>query len=75
MDGAVSGREDNGFAGLITALEKCVLPGEKPKDKRSFILRRPVIFVCNNLYCRALKPLREVALQIRIRESSQDRLL
>ncbi len=27
VDGAVSGKMDNGFASFITNLEKCVLPG------------------------------------------------
>jgi chromosome transmission fidelity protein 18 len=63
VDGAVAGlSNDNGFASFIKNLEKSVLPGQKAKDKNSLVLRRPIIFVCNNLFCRALKPLREVAL-------------
>jgi len=41
--------------------------GKKKDD--DFALQRPIIFICNDLYTKALRPLREISLQVKIPES------
>ncbi|CDW81860.1 chromosome transmission fidelity protein 18 homolog [Stylonychia lemnae] len=48
---------------------------KKKKDDGIRELRRPIIFICNDLYTRALIPLREIALAVKIEESNFERLL
>lgn len=48
---------------------------KKKKDDGIRELRRPIIFICNDAYAKALMPLKEIALQIKIDASSHDRLL
>lgn len=38
-------------------------------------LKRPIIFICNDLYAKALMPLRDLALNIKIEEANPERLL
>lgn len=47
---------------------------KKKKDTDVVPLRRPIIFICNDMYARALAPLRELALTIKIEESGRKRL-
>ena len=47
---------------------------KKRKNTDVISLRRPIIFICNDMYAKALIPLREIALSIKIGESSPDRL-
>ena len=44
------------------------------KNDNSFELRRPIIFVCNDLYAKAIKPLRDLSLQVKIPEADAQRL-
>lgn len=37
--------------------------------------RRPIIFICNDLYAKALKPLRELTIQVKVPNSDPQRLL
>lgn len=37
-------------------------------------LKRPIIFICNDMYARALAPLREIALTVKIEEASRKKL-
>lgn len=40
-------------------------PGKnKKKGRKTFILQRPIICICNDLYVPALRPLRQQALQV-----------
>lgn len=39
---------------------------KKKKDTDVVPMRRPIIFICNDMYARALAPLREIALTIKI---------
>lgn len=49
---------------------------KKSKNKNGVReLKRPIIFICNDAYAKALMPLKEIALQIKIEGSSYDRLL
>jgi hypothetical protein len=50
-------------------------PNKKKKDTDVVTLKRPIIFICNDMYSRALAPLRDIALQLKIEESSPERLL
>ena len=45
------------------------------KDTDVVSLKRPIIFICNDMYSRVLAPLRDIALQLKIEESSPERLL
>lgn len=47
---------------------------KKIKDSDVVALRRPIIFICNDMYARALAPLREIALTVKIPEASPSRL-
>ena len=47
----------------------------KKKDTDVIQLRRPIIFICNDMYAKALNSLREIALTIKIEESEPERLL
>ena len=40
--------------------------GRKDSD---FGFKRPIIFICNDLYAKALKPLRELTIQVKIPDS------
>ncbi len=44
-------------------------PTKKRKDTDVVPLRRPIIFICNDMYARALNPLREIALAVKIEEA------
>ena len=46
----------------------------KGKNADLFALNRPIIFICNNLYVKPLRPLRELCLQIKIQEPDRQRL-
>lgn len=48
---------------------------KKKKDDGIRELKRPIIFICNDLYSKALISLREIALPIKIEESNYERLL
>jgi len=48
---------------------------KKKKDTDVVSLKRPIIFICNDMYSRVLAPLRDIALQLKIEESSPERLL
>lgn len=48
---------------------------KKKKDDGIHELRRPIIFICNDAYAKALLPLKEIALQIKIESSCYERLL
>lgn len=48
---------------------------KKIKDTDVVPLVRPIIFICNDMYAKALMPLREIALAIKISESSPDKLI
>lgn len=50
-------------------------PNRKNKDTDIVQLKRPIIFICNDMYSRVLAPLRDIALQLKIEESSPERLL
>eukprot|EP00347_Sterkiella_histriomuscorum_P000515 403375550 len=49
--------------------------GKKKKDDGIRELKRPIIFICNDLYSKALMPLRDIALCVKIEESNYERLL
>ena len=51
------------------------LDKKKKKDTDVVELKRPIIFICNDMYAKALTPLREIALTVKIEESEPDRLL
>lgn len=38
-------------------------------------MKRPIVFICNDAYAKALRPLREIALSIKISNSNSERLL
>lgn len=48
---------------------------KKQKDTDVVPLVRPIIFICNDMYAKALMPLREIALAIKIGESNPDKLI
>ena len=53
---------------------------DKPKPLKKKVsdvvpLIRPIIFICNDLYAKALAPLREIALTIKIAEANYERLV
>ena len=53
---------------------------DKPKHLKKKVsdvvpLIRPIIFICNDLYAKALAPLREIALTIKIAEANYERLV
>lgn len=45
------------------------------KNDNAFDLQRPIIFICNDLYTKALRPLKEISLQVKIAESDPRRLI
>jgi chromosome transmission fidelity protein 18 len=47
---------------------------KKKKDTDVMPLVRPIIFICNDMYAKALMPLREIALAIKISGASPDKL-
>ena len=79
VDGAVAGGDERGFTGLMSRLEKLVLPkkdefgstekNDKPK------MRRPIIFIANNFFARSIKALRDVSIQVKITQADPERLL
>lgn len=48
---------------------------KKKKDTDVVHLRRPIIFICNDMYAKALNPLREISLTVKIEEAQPERLL
>lgn len=49
--------------------------GTTRKNDNIFELQRPIIFICNDLYTKALRPLKEISLQVKIGESDPRRLI
>ena len=84
VDGALQGNlSHTGFNTVTTYLSKCMAlrKGEtKSKDeagRRNTVveLKRPIIFICNDLYSRPLKTLREMTLNVKIQQSDPQRLI
>jgi hypothetical protein len=48
---------------------------KKKKDTDVVPLVRPIIFICNDMYAKALMPLRDIALAIKISEASPEKLI
>lgn len=48
---------------------------KKKKDEGIRELTRPIIFICNDAYAKALRPLKEIALQIKVGSTHAERLL
>lgn len=48
---------------------------KKKKDTDVIPLQRPIIFICNDMYAKALLPLREIALAIKIDQASPEKLI
>lgn len=48
---------------------------KKNKDTDVVPLQRPLIFICNDIYARALLPLKEIALTVKIEEASREKLV
>jgi chromosome transmission fidelity protein 18 len=53
--------------------EKTIKP--KKKDTDVVPLRRPIIFICNDIYAKALLPLKDFALNVKINEANPQRLI
>ena len=47
----------------------------KKKNSDVVPLKRPIIFICNDMYAKALMPLRDFALTVKIEESHPERLI
>lgn len=46
------------------------------RDKGGIVeLKRPIIFICNKIYDKAVLPLKEISLVVKIDESNGERLL
>ena len=78
VDGAVTGGDERGFAGLMRKLESFQLQrkNEMSSDNKSKNkLRRPIIFIANNFYARSIKALRNACLPVQIPESDPQRLM
>jgi hypothetical protein len=43
--------------------------------KKDFVIQRPIIFICNEFYTKAIRPLRELTLPIKIFDCDPKRLL
>lgn len=67
--------DNNDEAGDDDAEPKKVEVKKKKKDTDVLQLKRPIIFICNDMYARALAPLREIALSVKIEESNPKKLL
>ena len=50
-------------------------PNKKKKDTDVVSLRRPIILICNDMYAKALAPIRDIALTVKIEEAQPERLL
>jgi hypothetical protein len=48
---------------------------KKRKDTDVVPLQRPIIFICNDIYARALAPLKEIALSVKIEEANREKLV
>jgi hypothetical protein len=67
--------EDDNDENAAPSEESKVLQKKKKKDTDVVPLVRPIIFICNDMYAKALMPLREIALTIKIGESHPDKLI
>jgi len=45
------------------------------EKKKAFMIQRPIIFICNDFYAKAIRPLRELTLPIKISDCDPKRLL
>ena len=54
---------------------KKVKAKNKGRKDSDYGFRRPIIFICNDLYSKALKPLRELSIQVKIPDADPARLL
>lgn len=69
-------KEENGDNEDNEKSEKISKRSKKAKkDDGIRELRRPIIFICNDPYAKALRPLKEIALEIKINEANGERLL
>ena len=91
VDGAANGGIGGGFGKVADFLKRCLnktkrnmsteaaegddKQTKKKKDDGTFEIRRPIIFVCNDLYAKAIRPLKEMSLQVKIAEADRGRLV
>jgi DNA polymerase III delta prime subunit len=68
-------QSDNEDADLDEADNKVRVSKSKKKNNDSFELKRPIIFICNDLYTKAIKPLRDLSLLVKIPEADDKRLI
>lgn len=51
----------------------------KSKKKKTnldlFELKRPIIFICNDVWTKALRPLKDLAIQVKIEQADEQRLM
>ena len=66
-DGETEGKEGE------TEVKKSKSKSKKNNDARD--IKRPIIFICNNLYSKALRPLKDIALCIKINCANNEKLL
>ena len=55
--------------------KESVKKSKKKKNDGTFDLKRPIIFICNDLWVKALKPLRDLSIQVKIPEADPKRLI
>lgn len=49
-------------------------PRKGKGNKDLFEIKRPIIFICNDIWTKALRPLKELAIQVKIEQASVERL-
>lgn len=69
-DAAIGSDEENDDDGA-THVRKT----KTKKKDAGFDLKRPIIFVCNDMYAKPLRSLRELSLQVKIPEANKERLI
>ena len=45
------------------------------RNDNIFELQRPIIFICNDMWTKALRPLKEISIQVKIERSNEKRLI
>lgn len=73
-DGIADENAGLALANLLTKQVKATNPDGTPANHSLPLIRRPVILVCNDLYARSLRPIRDRALVVRVPVSPPDAL-
>ena len=62
-------------SGPVKVQKQTTKKAKQKKNDNLFALNRPIIFICNNLYVKPIRPLRDMSLLVKVQEPDRKRVL